>query len=199
MTIPTPRLDKDKLFFTSFYEGPLLLQINSDRKPVIVWQGKGKNEQLTDGLHSIMATPFIKDGHIYGVCSYGELRCIEETTGKRVWDTFKATTGKSERWGNAFLVQQADRVILFNEQGDLILAKLSPKGYQEIDRANILVPTNKLTNRPVIWSHPAFANRCVYARNDKEIICVSMRNDGESSFSRRKLVDGRPHASFITL
>ena len=26
----------------------------------------------------------------------------------------------------------------------------------------------------VIWSHPAFANRRLYARNDHEIICVSL-------------------------
>ena len=28
--------------------------------------------------------------------------------------------------------------------------------------------------RKVIWSYPAFANRSVYARNDREIICVSL-------------------------
>jgi hypothetical protein len=26
----------------------------------------------------------------------------------------------------------------------------------------------------VVWSHPAFANRCVFARNDKEMVCVSL-------------------------
>jgi hypothetical protein len=26
----------------------------------------------------------------------------------------------------------------------------------------------------VIWSHPAYANRSVYARNDRELVCVSM-------------------------
>jgi len=26
----------------------------------------------------------------------------------------------------------------------------------------------------VLWSHPAFANRHVYARNDKELICVDL-------------------------
>jgi hypothetical protein len=26
----------------------------------------------------------------------------------------------------------------------------------------------------VVWSHPAFAGKCVFVRNDKEIICVSM-------------------------
>ena len=180
LTVPTPRLDKDKLFFTAFYDGPLMLQINSDNQPRVLWQGKGRGEQPddTDGLHSIMPTPIIKGGNIYGVCSYGELRCIDEATGKRLWATHKATTGKSVRWGNAFLVEQADRFILFNELGDLIIAKLTPAGYDEIDRANILVPTNTMAQtfkgRTVIWSHPAFANRCVYARNDNEIICVSM-------------------------
>jgi outer membrane protein assembly factor BamB len=179
LTIPTPRLDGDKLFLTTFYDGSLMLQFNSEHRPRVLWQGKGTGEtpEKTDGLHSIMPTPVIKDGYIYGVCSYGELRGLEEATGKRVWATYQATTGKSLRWGNAFLVEQGDRFILFNELGDLIIAKLSPKGYQEIDRANILVPTNAMAppaGRRVIWSHPAFANRSVYARNDKEIICVSM-------------------------
>jgi hypothetical protein len=75
------------------------------------------------------------------------------------------------------MVQQADRVILFNEGGDLIISKMSPKGYEELDRANILAPTNTMappSGRRVIWTHPAFANRCVFARNDREMVCVSM-------------------------
>ncbi|OHB69016.1 MAG: hypothetical protein A2V70_20530 [Planctomycetes bacterium RBG_13_63_9] len=28
--------------------------------------------------------------------------------------------------------------------------------------------------RKVVWSHPAFANRSLYARNDKELVCVSL-------------------------
>jgi outer membrane protein assembly factor BamB len=176
LTVPTPRLDKDKLFFTAFYEGPLMLQFNSDGQPRILWKGKGTGElpDRTDGLHSIMPTPIIKDGHIYGICSYGELRCLDELTGKRLWETHEATTKASVRWGNAFLIEHADRYFLFNEQGDLIIANLSPKGYKEIDRANIIAPTNKMAGRPVVWSHPAFANRSIYVRNDKEIVCVSM-------------------------
>lgn len=177
MTIPTPRLDKDKLFFTNFYDGSLMLQVKGTEQPKVLWQIQGRDVTDTEALHSVMVTPFLKDGYIYGVCSYGELRCLEEATGKRVWSTYKPVTGKSTRWGNAFLVQQADRVILFNEGGDLIISKMSPKGYEELDRANILTPTNSMAGPPgrrVIWSHPAFANRCVYARNDREIVCVSM-------------------------
>jgi hypothetical protein len=61
---------------------------------------------------------------------------------------------------------------------DLILAELSPKGYQEIDRAHLLEPNHQARGRHVVWSHPAFANRCIFVRNDKEIICVSMAAEG---------------------
>ena len=54
------------------------------------------------------------------------------------------------------------------------IAKLSPKGYEEIDRAKLLDPTNEAFKRPVVWSHPAFADKCVFARNDKEIVCYSL-------------------------
>ena len=31
-----------------------------------------------------------------------------------------------------------------------------------------------MPNRPVVWSQPAYAHRCVYVRNDHEIVCVSL-------------------------
>ena len=107
LSIPTPRLAGDRLFFTAFYDGPLMLKLNGTQQPSVAWQGQGRGEKPddTDGLHSIMSTPFLKDGHIYGVCSYGELRCLDAATGKRLWATHAATTGKSVRWGHAFLVQ----------------------------------------------------------------------------------------------
>jgi outer membrane protein assembly factor BamB len=184
LTIPTPRLDGDRLFFTAFYDGPLMLKVNGKAQPQVLWRGKGRGEkpELTDGLHSIMSTPVLTGGHIYGVCSYGELRCLDAATGQRLWSTHAATTGESTRWGNAFLVrlENTDRYVLFNERGDLILAELTPKGYREISRANILEPTNKMAGPPgrrVIWSHPAFANRSVYARNDREIVRVSLAKE----------------------
>jgi hypothetical protein len=56
----------------------------------------------------------------------------------------------------------------------LIVAKFSPRGYEEISRAHLLAPTSDAAGRAVLWSHPAFANRHVYARNDKELICVDL-------------------------
>jgi outer membrane protein assembly factor BamB len=169
----------DKLFLTGFYNGSMLLKLDGE-KPAIVWKSKSKGNQdavmpdKTVDLHSIMPAPVIKDGHIYGVCSYGELRCLKLDTGERVWATHQPVAGKSVRWGNAFIVANADRYFLFNERGDLIIAKFSPEKYEEVSRMNILAPTNGLAGRPVVWTHPAFANKNCYARNDKEIVCVSL-------------------------
>jgi outer membrane protein assembly factor BamB len=182
LSVPTPRLDGDKLLVASFYNGSMLLQLDPVKPGAkVLWKSRGAGEtpKLTDNLHSIMATPVIKDGYIYGVCSYGELRCLKEDTGERVWMTLKATSNgqepkEQERWANAFLIPQDDRFFLFNEKGDLIIARLTPKGYEELDRAHVLEPTAKANDRKVLWSHPAFANKAMYARNDKEIICVDL-------------------------
>ncbi len=178
MTIPTPRQYGGQLYLTSFYNGSLMLRVGKD-KPSLVWASKKVSEKDTDGLHSVFATPIIEDGYIYGPCSYGQFRCLKADTGERIWETFEPTTGKSERWGNAFIVKNGERCFLFNEKGDLIIAKLSPEKYEEISRAHLLDPTNRDAGRLVVWSHPAFANKCVYARNDQEIVCVSLAAEGK--------------------
>jgi len=188
LTAPMPRAIQQAdgstlLFVTSFYNGPVMLKFaKGEAKPALLWKGKASNEKNTDILHSIIPTPFVEGGHIYGVCSYGQLRCIEIATGKRVWESFIATGGPYEkeegvRWANAFLVKNGERFFLPNEKGDLIIAKLSPTGYEEISRAHILEPTGRAIARPVVWSHPAFANKAMYARNDKEVVCVELAKE----------------------
>ena len=191
LTAPTARkVGDDRLFITSFYNGSMLMKVRADGAEV-VWKSKAKGElptQTTD-LSSIMPTPVIDGEHIYGVCSYGQLRCIETNTGKRVWETMQATRGQltppkvamneepgtGERWSNAFIVRHEDRYFLFNEQGDLIIANLSPKRYEELSRTHLIDPTNKdVRGRTVVWTHPAFADRCVFVRNDKEIACFDL-------------------------
>ena len=181
LTVSTPRLDGDKLFITAFYEGGILLKLDPEKPAAaLVWKARDRGEvpEQTTTLHSIMPTPYIKDGYIYGICSYGELRCLKEDTGERVWEDLHATGNQEKptvRWANAFLTPQGNRWFLFNEKGDLIIAKLSPKGYEEIDRAHLLDPTTPLEkNRDVLWSHPAYANKSIYVRNDKELVCFSL-------------------------
>lgn len=180
MSIAQPRLMGDLLLVTTFYNGPLMMRLAPDGpSATVAWRGNSENERQTDRLHAVMCTPFLEDGHIYGVCSYGQLRCLRADTGERIWSTLKATTrdGAEVRWGNAFIVKHADRFFLANELGELIIARLTPAGYDEIGRAQLIEPTNPDPRRTVVWSHPAFANRRVYARNDREIICASLAQD----------------------
>ncbi|MGQ0636949.1 MAG: outer membrane protein assembly factor BamB family protein [Planctomycetaceae bacterium] len=173
LCIPIPRQIGNRLFLTSFYDGPLMLNLGDDGKsPTTAWKGKFRSETRTDGLHSIMCTPWTTDAHIYGVCSYGQFRCLDAKTGKRLWET-REPTGEGRCW-NAFIVPQGDRFFLHNEQGDLIIANLTPDGYEELSRAKLVEATREVTGRMTIWSHPAFALKSVFARNDKEIVRVNL-------------------------
>lgn len=178
LSVPTPIFDAGRslLFVTSFYNGPLMMKLDTQSPTAkLIWKGNSDSERKTDKLHAIMCTPSFLDGYIYGVCSYGQLRCLEAATGKRVWETLEATG--SGRWWNAFLIRHEDRYFIANEQGELITAKLSPQGYEETSRASLIRPTRPVQRRMVVWSHPAFANRSVYARNDEEIVCVDLRSE----------------------
>lgn len=180
-SIASPILDPQRrlLFVTSFFNGPLMVRLDATRPAEsLLWKGQSDSELpgRTEGLHGLMSTPVFEDGYLYGVCSYGHLRCLEAETGKRVWATL-APTGEG-RWSTAFIIRHQQRFLLFNEKGELIAARFSPGAYEELGRMPVLEPTTKAGRRMVVWSHPAFAHRCLFARNDHQIVCVDMREPG---------------------
>jgi outer membrane protein assembly factor BamB len=180
VNIVTVRRLGDLLFLSTYYHGPMMLKLAADKPAAtVLWRGKSDNAERPDGLHILMAPPVLKDGHVYGIGNRGELRCLRADTGRQLWQTYAATGGKKADCATAFLVPQGDRFVIFNDQGDLILATLTPKGYQEIDRAHILDPVQRAYGRIVVWCHPAFARRCVFARNDKEMVCLSLAAEGK--------------------
>jgi outer membrane protein assembly factor BamB len=65
---------------------------------------------------------------------------------------------------------------MFNELGELIIAKLTPEGYSEIDRAKVIQPSNVAMGRRVVWAAPAWANQKVFLRNDNECVCVDLKS-----------------------
>ena len=167
-----PRQAGDSLLLTGLYNGAHLFRPDpGNPTPSLVWQSDRPSEKNTDKLHSIISTPFVENGYIYGVCSYGQLRCLKLESGERLWETLAATTadGKETRWANAFLIKQGNRFFLANEKGDLIIARLTPSATRKsAGRA----PARSHESRPTPrqWSgriRPS-ANRCIYARNDRE-------------------------------
>lgn len=177
INIATPVIQGERLFLTTFYDGSLMLRLPEDELKVEeVWRKAGRSELDTEALHSIISTPFIEGDYIYGVDSFGQLRCLDANTGERVWEDLTAVA--QVRWATIHIVRNGPRVWMFNEQGELIIAKLSPEGFQEISRAKLIEPTTgQLTRRRgngVCWSHPAYANQHVFARNDNELVCASL-------------------------
>ncbi|MEM7311547.1 MAG: PQQ-binding-like beta-propeller repeat protein [Planctomycetota bacterium] len=171
--IATPIVEKDKLFVTSFYDGSLMLKLLDDEVDVeLLWEDCGQSEKRTVALHSIISTPLFKNGYLFGCDSYGELRCLDPETGKRIWEDKTATP--RDRWSNLHFVENGNDVWMFNEKGELIISELSKDGFKEKSRAKLIEPTTEQLRRGVCWSHPAFANRHVIIRNDKEIIRVSL-------------------------
>ena len=75
--------------------------------------------------------------YVYGVDSYGELRCLDAKTGDRLWESLDAVP--RNRWATIHFVRNGDKIWMFNERGQLIIAQLSPKGYHEISRTQLIV------------------------------------------------------------
>jgi outer membrane protein assembly factor BamB len=177
LTLATPVFDGSRLLVSSFYNGSMLLDLAKEKASVI-WKGKSNSEINTDGLHAVVNTPVIDGDYIYGICSYGQFRCLNLKTGERIWETMEVTKEKA-RWASGFIVRHGDRYFINNDRGELIIAKLSAQGYQEISRTQLIKPTSNPGNRrelgAVNWSHPAYANRHIVARNDEEIISVSLK------------------------
>lgn len=178
--ISTPSVDGDLLLVSSFYDGSMMIRVPSDSlTSQLVWRAIGRDEQNTESLHSMIGTPIVQDGYVYGFDSYGEMRCLDAKTGERLWEDLSVVP--KARWSTVHMVRQADRVWMFNERGELLITTISPDGVKVLDRTKLIEPTTvQLRQRGgVCWSHPAFAEQSVFARNDEQLVKASLKNATE--------------------
>jgi len=183
MTVATPVFDADRLLVTSFFDGAMLLRLDPDRPAAeMAWHRKGTSEQPAEsrGLHGLITTPVLDGDRLYGIGSYGELRSLNVIDGERVWESLDLV-GEQARWAAGLIVRHGDRYVVNNDRGELVFARFTPDGYHEIDRTPLIEPTSKGGGRreagAVHWSHPAYANRHVVVRNDREIVRASLAAD----------------------
>ncbi|MBX3442727.1 MAG: PQQ-like beta-propeller repeat protein [Planctomyces sp.] len=170
MSIVAPVQSGDRVFAGGIVNVGVMLDLRAEAPPEVLWKSTP-----TVGLGPVHSPVLVVGEHLYGVDREGELMCLEAATGRRLWQTYAATTG-DRRAGSAtaFLTRNGDRFYIFNEQGDLIIARLTPEKYEELSRAHVLKPTHDAFGRTVVWSAPAFANRCLFVRNDEEVVCVDL-------------------------
>jgi hypothetical protein len=149
----------------------MFVSLMSDRPDAEVkWFGEARI-----GIDPVHSTPILEPDFLYGVDREGQLCCVDRSDGRRVWGTYELMPEKRRvHSGNVFLVKNGDHFFLFTDSGELVIAQLTPSGYQEHARAKVIEPTGDAMGRAVVWSHPAFAHRSAFIRNDRELIRVSL-------------------------
>jgi outer membrane protein assembly factor BamB len=163
--VSTPVFHKDRLLI-----GGLMFQLDSDKPAAaVLWPA---SKVPSRRIFSHTSTALFAGDYLFSARSSGELVCVEASTGRQVWETDKVTDLKNG--ASIHLTPNGDSVLLYTNQGELIRARLTPRGYEEISRVAVLQPTFPFAGRNVAWSPPAYANRHIFARNGKELICASL-------------------------
>jgi outer membrane protein assembly factor BamB len=163
--IATPVSEKNWLLISG-----LMLELRVDEPlAAVVWP---KSRAVSRRVLSNTSTPLLRGDYLYSAKSSGELVCLDAHTGQQLWETDKVTGLKSG--ASIHLTANGDAVFLFTDEGNLIRARLTPQGYQELSRAHLLEPTNPFGGKMLAWVPPAYANRHVFARSDKELVRASL-------------------------
>jgi outer membrane protein assembly factor BamB len=165
-SIPTPVVQKNRLLISG-----LMLELDNHKPEArVLWPDTMAPSKR---LLSNTSNPLLQGDYVYSAKSSGELVCLEAATGKQVWTTTNVTEPKFG--ASIHLTPNGQVTFLFTDEGNLILARLIPAGYHETGRVHLLKPTSVLGTRRLAWVPPAYANRCIFARNDEELICVSLK------------------------
>jgi outer membrane protein assembly factor BamB len=140
-----------------------------------------KNRDLSNDVMSSV----LVDGHIYGFDIYdaqskthrpsrGKFLCVDFLTGKTKWEvgTGRPRRLNSERpadaapeIGQAGIIVVDGKLLMLNEMGELILARVNSERYEELARTSVL--SGELT-----WTPPALHRGRVYIRNQTRAVCV---------------------------
>src|SRR5881296_257795 len=163
--ISTPVFSNGLLLF-----GGLMLKLDADKPAAAVLWPEAKSPARR--VLSNTSTPLLRGNCVFSARSSGELVCLNAATGKVLWETNSVTDLKGG--ASIHLTENEDSVLLFNNRGELIRAQLTTQGYHELGRAAILEPTYPFGGRKVVWAAPAYANRHLFARSEKELVCASL-------------------------
>lgn len=148
-----PIIKDNTIFISSGYnKGCALLNYTASGAD-LVWQNKNMRNQCTNSV--------LLDGYIYGfdgqVKNKGALACIEYKTGKLKWTQKGLGTGT--------LTAADGKLIILSESGQLVIAKATPEGFQELTKAQIL--------KGRCWTLPTLINGRIYARNAiGDLVCL---------------------------
>lgn len=182
-SIATPVFIGDRLYLTEYFAGSLLLRLKADPPGVEeLDRSAARDPRHRHSMNSLMTNPVIREGHVYCVTGDGILRCVRLDDGEMVWEDPAFMGGKKpEDFATLFQVEHEGRYFCLDDQGRLSIVSYSPAGRTVHSSCQLIKATQNARGRTVVWSHPAFAGRCIFARNDEEIICFDMADHAAGS------------------
>jgi outer membrane protein assembly factor BamB len=151
----TPLWVDNVLYLSSAYNaGCAALELGDGAQPKVKWQNKNMQNQV--------ATSVIHDGHMYGTngtLSGYTLRCIDLKTGTIKW----SDRGPEK---SSFVAAQG-HLFCLSSSGNLRVVECNPQRYVLKGELNNLLTPNT-------WAAPALVNRRLYARDEKNLVCVDL-------------------------
>ena len=152
-----PLVVANQIFITSSYNtGALVIKSTKERYKKIWSNDTSLSSQYASVMH--------KDGFLYGTHGRADipptpaLRCIELATGKIRWS--------EDRFGDCQMILCGDRLAALMENGELVLGQVSPKGWKEISRAQVVGSDAR--------RQPALADGRLYVRSKNQISCFEV-------------------------
>ena len=166
INVPGPAFNADGtgMFLSVFDDGSRLVELGKDAPTAAeLWHRQGINERTTDALHCMISPPYWNGGHVYGIDSYGQLRCLVAATGERVWENLEAIPQRS--LGHGLHGPAGQPHLIATGAGRDRHCPAHPRRLHQdrpgqADRAD-----HAPEERPegtVLWSYPAFAGTRVY-------------------------------------
>lgn len=176
MSICRPMRDGEFLFVSGIENKSMMLRLDGSQPRVTkVWDSTRKTS-----LSASTCTPLIHQGIIFGCDeSLGALLAINAADGKRLWQTWEPVRPDNTRRlsaGTVFITRHepSGRYLLFGETGLFSIADMDADGFRSRGQMQVLKPTQSAYGRKVVWSHPAYAAKSAYFRNDQELVAVSL-------------------------
>ena len=119
-------------------------------------------------LSNDVASSLVLDGQVYGFdlrdvqsklhrASRGEFKCLDLRSGEVRWSTRQV--------GHATVLAADGKLLLFNDQGEVILARAQLEAYEELARTRVFTGE-------ICWTAPALCDGRLYVRSPTRAACL---------------------------
>ena len=150
-----PLVVGELIFVTSSYNtGALVVKAAADGYKAAWSNDTSLSSQYASVMH--------RGGFIYGTHGRADvppvpaLRCVELATGKVRWSV--------DDFGDCMMLLSGDQLLALMESGELVLGQVTPAGWREISRAQVVGSGAR--------SQPALADGRLYVRDRNQLVCL---------------------------